>query len=299
MRICERIRTMTDPVVTLSEFFTRYPRWLVLTGAGISANSGIPTYRDSEGNWLGANPILHQEFLQSHAKRQRYWGRSMIGWPGVQRATPNRHHDALVQFERAGRIESLITQNVDRLHQRAGSKRTIDLHGRLDRVRCLDCGARYQREAIQRALLQLNPHNTEGPSALRPDGDADLSDDLVASITVPSCDACGGMLMPDVVFFGGAIPKEKVTAGERALEAADAMLVIGSSLQVYSGFRLCRQAAALGKPLLIANEGITRADEMATLKLSENALDQVSTVLEQHRALRSSIAPTTTEAMHE
>ena len=281
MRICERIRTMADPVVTLSEFFTRYPRWLVLTGAGISANSGIPTYRDSEGNWLGANPILHQEFLQSHAKRQRYWGRSMIGWPGVQRATPNRHHDALVQFERAGRIESLITQNVDRLHQRAGSKRTVDLHGRLDRVRCLDCGAGYEREAIQTELLKLNPHNTVGPSAPRPDGDADLSEELVASIRVPSCAACGGLLMPDVVFFGGTIPKDRVTACERALTASDAMLVIGSSLQVYSGFRLCRQVVAQGKPLVIANEGITRADNIATLKISENALELVSSMLEQ------------------
>lgn len=290
---------MADPVVTLSEFFTRHPRWLVLTGAGISANSGIPTYRDSEGNWLGANPILHQEFLQFHAKRQRYWGRSMIGWSGVQQATPNRHHEALVQFECAGRVESLITQNVDRLHQRAGSKKTIDLHGRLDRVRCLDCGAGYQREAIQQELLRLNPHNSERPSARRPDGDADLSDDLVASITVPSCDACGGMLMPDVVFFGGAIPKERVAAGERALEAADAMLVIGSSLQVYSGFRLCRQAITQGKPLVIANEGITRADEMATFKLSENALDQISSVLEQHGVPLPSNTSTTIKAMHE
>ena len=272
---------MIDPVVTLSDFFDRYPRWVVLTGAGISADSGIPTYRDREGNWLGATPILHQEFLQSQSKRQRYWGRSMIGWPGVRSAVPNQHHHALVSFERAGRIEALITQNVDRLHQRAGSEQVIDLHGRLDRVRCLDCGAGYEREAIQKELLQLNPHNTEGPSAPRPDGDADLSDGLVARIRVPACVACGGLLMPDVVFFGGTIPKDRVIACERAMNAADAILVIGSSLQVYSGFRLCRQAVAQGKPLVIANEGITRADDIATLKISENALGLVSSMLEQ------------------
>ena len=273
---------MTDPVVTLAEFFERYPRWAVLTGAGISADSGIPTYRDSKGNWLGATPILHQEFLQSQSKRQRYWGRSMIGWPGVRNATPNQHHHALVSFERAGRIEALITQNVDRLHQRAGSEQVIDLHGRLDRVCCLDCGAGYERETIQKELLQLNPHNTPGPSGARPDGDADLPEELVARIRVPACAACGGLLMPDVVFFGGVIPKNRVASCERALTAADAILVIGSSLQVYSGFRLCRQAVTQGKPLLIANEGITRADDIATLKISENALDLVSSMLEQH-----------------
>ena len=272
---------MTDPVVTLSDFFDRYPRWVVVTGAGISAGSGIPTYRDREGNWLGATPILHQEFLQSQSKRQRYWGRSMIGWPGVRNATPNQHHHALVSFERADRLEALITQNVDRLHQRAGSEQVIDLHGRLDLVRCLDCGAGYEREAIQTELLKLNPHNTVASSARRPDGDADLSEELVASIRVPSCAACGGLLMPDVVFFGGTIPKDRVTACERALTASDAVLVIGSSLQVYSGFRLCRQAVAQGKPLVIANEGITRADDIATLKISENALDLVSSKLEQ------------------
>ena len=273
---------MTDPVVTLAEFFERYPRWAVLTGAGISADSGIPTYRDSKGNWLGATPILHQEFLQSQSKRQRYWGRSMIGWPGVRNATPNQHHHALVSFERAGRIEALITQNVDRLHQRAGSEQVIDLHGRLDRVCCLDCGAGYERETIQKELLQLNPHNTPGPSGARPDGDADLPEELVARIRVPACAACGGLLMPDVVFFGGVIPKKRVASCERALTAADAILVIGSSLQVYSGFRLCRQAVTQGKPLIIANEGITRADDIATLKISENALDLVSSMLEQH-----------------
>ena len=273
---------MTDSVVTLAEFFERYPRWAVLTGAGISADSGIPTYRDSKGNWLGATPILHQEFLQSQSKRQRYWGRSMIGWPGVRNATPNQHHHALVSFERAGRIEALITQNVDRLHQRAGSEQVIDLHGRLDRVRCLDCGAGYERETIQKELLQLNPHNTPGPSGARPDGDADLPEELVARIRVPACAACGGLLMPDVVFFGGVIPKNRVASCERALTAADAILVIGSSLQVYSGFRLCRQAVTQGKPLIIANEGITRADDIATLKISENALDLVSSTLEQH-----------------
>ena len=287
---------MTDPVVTLSDFFDRYPRWVVLTGAGISAGSGIPTYRDPKGNWLGATPILHQEFLQSQNKRQRYWGRSMVGWPGIRDAAPNQRHHALVSFERAGRMEALITQNVDRLHQRAGNEQVIDLHGRLDRVRCLDCSAGYERETIQTELLRLNPHSTQGPSAARPDGDADLPEELVARIRVPSCLACGGLLMPDVVFFGGTIPKDRVNACERALTAADAILAIGSSLQVYSGFRLCRQAVAQGKPLIIANEGITRADEIATLKISENALDLVSSILEQQGILAPPNTLTATKA---
>jgi len=271
---------MTDLVDTLKHILERHARWVVLTGAGISADSGIPTYRDSGGKWLGADPILHQEFIQSPAKRQRYWGRSMLGWPGVRDAAPNRHHRALTRFEQADKIEALITQNVDRLHQRAGSQRVIDLHGRLDRVRCFDCGAGFERDAIQQRLLALNPHNAQPSQALRPDGDADLSDELVASIQVPHCSACGGLLMPDVVFFGGTIPRERVSACEAALSRADALLVVGSSLQVYSGFRICRQAIDQGKPLVIANEGTTRADDIASFRIHSHALTTLSCVLE-------------------
>lgn len=268
-----RIRPMTEMVEQLQDFFHRYRRWAVLTGAGVSARSGIPTYRDASGRWLRNRPIQHQEFISSIDKRRRYWGRSMVGWPGVRDARPNAVHLALTRFEQLGRSEHIITQNVDRLHQRAGSCHVTDLHGRLDRVRCLDCGAGYEREYVQLQLLRLNPHHSGFSASARPDGDADLSDEQVASVTVFDCEACGGMLMPDVVFFGGSVPRERVDTCLQALTAADGLLVVGSSLQVYSGFRFCKQAVAQDKPLLVINEGSTRADDIATLTLRDGALN--------------------------
>ncbi len=180
---------------------SQHRRIVVLTGAGISARSGIPTYRDAGGHWLRNQPIQHNEFIQSAHRRQRYWGRSMAGWPGVRDAKPNNLHLALTRLEATGVVELIITQNVDRLHQRAGSQRVVDLHGRLDRVLCLDCGAGYQREEIQHLLEQRNPQHCAYAAQIQPDGDADLSDHQVAGIAVVDCAACGGLLMPDVVFF--------------------------------------------------------------------------------------------------
>ena len=256
----------------LADFFSRYPRWVVLTGAGMSADSGIPTYRDDNGTWLRNRPIQHQEFIQQPEARQRYWGRSMIGWPYVRDARPNTNHMALTKFERSGRSSLIITQNVDRLHQAASSQQVIDLHGRLDRVVCLDCGAGYERDRVQQELTKLNPQHRGFASAARPDGDADLSAQQVSAVTVWDCEVCGGMLKPDVVFFGGTVPRERVSRCQEALTAADGLLVLGSSLQVFSGFRFCRQAINQGKPLVILNEGATRADELATLKINANAL---------------------------
>lgn len=264
---------MSESVAQLQEFFSRHPRWLVLTGAGISARSGIPTYRDASGKWLRNQPIQHQEFLQQPEKRRRYWGRSMVGWPGVRDARPNEVHLALTRLEQQGRVELLVTQNVDRLHQRAGAQQVVDLHGRLDRVICLDCGAGYYRDYVQQHLERLNPDHQGFHAQARPDGDADLSEEQVAGIRVFDCEACGGTLMPDVVFFGGSIPRVRVDHCEQALIAADGLLVIGSSLQVYSGFRFCRQAHQQGKPIVIVNEGTTRADELASLKVELQAMD--------------------------
>lgn len=252
----------------LTAFVRDNPRLVVLTGAGVSEASGIPTYRDREGRWRHSEPIKHQEFIAEPARRQRYWARSIRGWPAVRDARPNPAHQALTKLERAGYVQSIITQNVDRLHQRAGSRRVIDLHGRLDRVCCLECGGMHCRDSIQQRLEAINESiNSDGHAMARPDGDVELPDARVKGIKIPGCSRCGGVLMPDVVFFGGTVPRERVATCMTDLENADALVAIGSSLQVYSGFRFCRRAADLGKPLAILNPGHTRADDMATLKL--------------------------------
>lgn len=255
----EHLRTLTD-------FLHSNPRLVVLTGAGISLAGGIPTYRDEEGVWQHSEPIKHQEFLSEPSRRQRYWARSMRGWPGVRDAQPTAAHSALAALERAGRIDLVITQNVDRLHQRAGSAKVVDLHGRLDKVVCLQCSTSFCRNQIQVQLLQHNSNAVPADSA-KPDGDADLPEHVERQFHVPDCPQCHGTLMPDVVFFGGTVPKTRVQACMEAVERADALLVVGSSLQVFSGFRFCRHASQSGKPIAILNPGKTRADPLAALKI--------------------------------
>lgn len=252
---------------TLHRFVESHDKIVVLTGAGISAPSGIPTYRDENGVWLRADPIKHQEFLLEHNSRRRYWGRSLMGWPAVSKARPSSGHIALETLERRQRIQLLITQNVDRLHQRAGSRNVVDLHGRLDRVRCLHCSALYHRDHIQQQLASANSELFTSASSPRPDGDADVPDHWIENIRVPDCDACGGMLMPDVVFFGGTVPRARVEHCMQAVAEADAILAVGTSLQVFSGYRFCRRAAELGKTIALINPGKTRADPLADLKL--------------------------------
>ena len=255
---------------------------LVLTGAGISVSSGIPTYRDETGTWLRSDPIKHQEFVANPRQRQRYWGRSLRGWPGVRNARPTPAHEDLVQLEQSNAVHSVVTQNVDRLHQRAGADRVIDLHGRIDRVRCLECDDLIHREALQGYLAKLNPTIATTELEIRPDGDADLADSLVESIVVPDCASCGGTLMPDVVFFGGSIPGSRVERCKQALADAASLLVIGSSLQVYSGYRFCRWAERMEKPIFIVNPGNTRADSMARKLLPASADQATQTFLEVH-----------------
>lgn len=254
-------------IESLDAFLASNPRLTVLSGAGISAAAGIPTYRDRKGNWLYSRPIQHQEFLNDGFERERYWARSMRGWPLVRDARPTRAHNALARLESAAHITAVITQNVDRLHQKAGSNRVIDLHGRLDKVYCLDCGAKYCRDLIQRQLTLENPATDDDISPVGPDGDVDFEPNPESRFRVPDCVACGGTLMPDVVFFGGSVPRERVEACADAIAQADALLAIGSSLQVFSGFRFCRLANELGKPVAIINPGITRADAIAQLKI--------------------------------
>lgn len=242
-------------------------RLFVLTGAGVSTGSGIPDYRDRDGAWKRRPPVRYGEFVRDEAVRRRYWARSMNGWPAFSDASPGPPHRAIAALERAGRVEHVVTQNVDRLHQRAGSEAVVDLHGRLDTVVCLDCGMKRSRDAMQRDLVQDNPVLAGLDRPARPDGDADLDGIDLSAMRVPPCGRCGGMLKPDVVFFGESVPKPVVEHAFAALEAADAVLVAGSSLAVWSGYRFCREAARVGKPIAVVNLGKTRADDLADLKV--------------------------------
>lgn len=257
---------MTD-VQTLTRFVRAHPRLLVLTGAGVSTASGIPDYRDAEGRWKRTPPLSHQEFLRSEPARRRYWARSLIGWPRIAASRPNAAHRALARLERAGHVHSLLTQNVDGLHQRAGSARVIELHGSLSRVLCLDCGVNLSRIAVQRMLEVQNPAFLSLPDGPAPDGDAELACADLEGFRVPECPRCGGLLKPDVVFFGAGVPVARVEAALLALARADALLVVGSSLMVYSGYRLCLAARDMGKPIAAVNLGRTRADELLRLKI--------------------------------
>jgi NAD-dependent SIR2 family protein deacetylase len=280
--------TFALDIEAVGDFLAANPRIVVLTGAGISLASGIPTYRDRDGKWTHSEPVKCQEFLTSALKRQRYWARSMRGWPAVRDAQPTDAHRALAKMERLGHIDTIITQNVDRLHQRAGSETVIDLHGRLDRVRCLDCNTFHWRDHIQQQLTTINAPN-EAAAIMWPDGHAELPQEAEQNFSVPACNNCGGTLMPDVVFFGDTVPRERLKVCMDALERADAMLVIGSSLQVYSGFRFCRQVNKLGKPLAILNPGSTRADDMANLKVAVDCQKLLS-ALEITKDRRGSIS---------
>jgi NAD-dependent SIR2 family protein deacetylase len=251
----------------MATFLARSKRLLVITGAGCSTGSGIGDYRDEQGRWKRAQPVQHQEFMSSHAKRQRYWARSQLGYPEFMAAQPNTTHQVLAAWERAGRLTGLITQNVDRLHQRAGHEQVIDLHGRLDRVVCMSCGDLVSRSDLQR---WLDAHNTKVDAQhfeLAPDGDADVSASDFSAVNVPGCQRCGGIMKPDVVFFGDAVPKSRVEQAYAWVDRADAVLVVGSSLMVYSSFRFVRRAHEAGIPIAAINKGKTRADDKLALKL--------------------------------
>jgi NAD-dependent SIR2 family protein deacetylase len=263
----------------LSDFIERYPRWFVLTGAGCSTDSGIPDYRDADGAWKRAQPVTLQAFMSDPLTRRRYWARSLLGWQRFGRAAPNAAHRALAQLEQQGHVEQLVTQNVDRLHQAAGSKAVIDLHGRMDLVRCMDCWRLQPRSELQDELIALNPSWTQLDARIAPDGDADLDGLDFSTFEVPPCSYCAGVLKPDVVFFGESVPKERVDAAMYHLHQADAMLVVGSSLMVYSGYRFAQMAAAAGKPVAAINLGRTRADDLLTLKITEPCARALSALL--------------------
>lgn len=265
---------MPDPLTLLAEFIDRHPDLLVLTGAGISTASGIPDYRDKDGVPRGKAPVQGPQFRKLDAVRRRYWARSMIGYPTLSRAAPNAGHRALAALQEQGRLGALMTQNVDGLHQRAGSAAVLELHGNIHQVLCLDCHAHFTRAFVQQQLVEANPSMAGIEAQAAPDGDAHLEPDALADFQSPWCVHCGGMLQPDVVFFGDGVPAARAKAALALMEAAGALLVVGSSLTVYSGFRFCRMAAAAGKPIAAVNLGKTRADDLLALKV-EDCAEQV------------------------
>ena len=242
----------------------------VVTGAGVSTGSGIPDYRDDDGRFKHAEPIQFARFASCEDARRRYWARSYLGWRRFSAAKPNPAHEALAELELAGTIDTLITLNVDRLHSAAGSRAVIDLHGDLGKVRCLDCGTRGARADYQQALRAANPGWHAEVFRYLSDGDAVLAESGCNDFIVPPCIHCKGVVKPDVVMFGESVPRERVARAMGAIDRADALLVVGSSLMLYSGFRFARRAHEQGKPIAIVNRGRTRADDLATLKVERD-----------------------------
>jgi NAD-dependent SIR2 family protein deacetylase len=251
---------------------------LAITGAGCSTESGIPDYRAADGSWKRSPPLLFQDFLRSPAVRRRYWARSLAGWPRVREAGPNPAHAALARLEQAGLVHWVVTQNVDGLHQRAGSRRVIDLHGRLDGVVCIDCSARFSRQDFQQELLQHNPGRAPENAPTAPDGDVDL-DESFEGFHVPDCRSCGGILKPDVVLHGESVPRPRVDACFARLSEAGGLLAVGTSLMVWSSYRFARGAAERGLPIAAVNIGRTRADELIALKLERPCGEALPRVL--------------------
>jgi NAD-dependent SIR2 family protein deacetylase len=263
----------------LQNFIARHRQLFVLTGAGCSTDSGIPDYRDAEGGWKRAQPVQFRAFMDEPATRKRYWARSLVGWARFRRAEPNDTHRALAALEQQGGVGLLVTQNVDRLHQAAGSTNVVDLHGRLDLVRCMGCESRLPREELQRELLARNPEWISLDARVAPDGDADLDGLDFSAFEVPDCPGCGGLLKPDVVFYGESVPRDRVEVAMQGVREADAMLIVGSSLMVFSGYRFAREAAAADKPIATVNLGRTRADDLVSLKIAQPCSEALAFLL--------------------
>ena len=264
----------------LVEFLHRHNNVIVLSGAGCSTGSGIPDYRDEDGNWKNAQPVQYSDFVNSSKVRKRYWARSFAGWSRISSASPNAAHAVLAHLEHSGHVSSLITQNVDNLHRMAGSRRVIDLHGVLHKTRCLECEANGPRSDWQARLEECNPDWKADVSAYTPDGDAELLQSDYLSFNVPDCPCCGGIIKPDVVFFGETIPSGRIKAAVEKLDQSDALLVVGSSLMVFSGYRFTRLAQEANIPVVIINRGRTRADAIAIQKLSGDCTEILPRVVD-------------------
>lgn len=258
----------------------------VLTGAGISTDSGIPDYRGPDSP--PSNPMTIRQFTSDPAFRQRYWARNHLGWRHMDQTMPNAGHRALAALERTGIVTGVVTQNVDLLHTKAGSTAVIDLHGSYARVICLDCGHTMSRAALAALLEDANPgfaaaSEKLGGIAVAPDADAMVSD--TASFRTVDCPSCGGMLKPDIVYFGESVPKARVEQAYSLVDAADALLVAGSSLTVYSGFRFVRHAAARGLPIAIVNRGPTRGDDLADVTIDNGCSPMLALLVDELPAL--------------
>jgi NAD-dependent SIR2 family protein deacetylase len=255
-----------DPFGMLVELFAG-GGVVILSGAGLSTESGIPDYRGPSGLARQAEPMTYQAFVGSAAARQRYWARSHLGWGHIARALPNAGHHAVAELESRGLVAGIITQNVDGLHQAAGARGVTELHGSLDRVVCLSCGERTSRTELDRRLRAANPGWAARVTGINPDGDAVLDDDEVTGFRVVDCAGCGGLVKPDVVFFGENVPRPRVEECFSLVERAGGLVVLGSSLTVLSGYRFVRRAAKHAVPVAIVNHGATRGDAHAVVTL--------------------------------
>jgi NAD-dependent SIR2 family protein deacetylase len=264
-------------------------RVAVLTGAGMSTDSGIPDYRGPDSP--PSNPMTIRQFTSDRAFRQRYWARNHVGWRHMDQTLPNAGHRALAALERAGVVAGVITQNVDLLHTKAGSRIVINLHGTYAQVVCLDCGHGMTRAALGEMLDAANPGFIEraekvGGIAVAPDADAVVDD--TASFVIVDCPVCGGMLKPDIVYFGENVPKDRVDEAYSLVDGADALLVAGSSLTVYSGYRFVRHATALDMPVAIINRGPTRGDAHATVKIDSGCSEMLALLADELPTVASS-----------
>lgn len=257
---------------------------LVLSGAGLSTESGIPDYRGPTGSRRRSTPMTYQEFTRSSASRRRYWARSHLGWKVIATASPNAGHRAVARLQDLGLVRDVITQNVDGLHQAAGAQRVVELHGGLDRVVCLGCTARSTRRELDARLRQLNGGFAASVARVNADGDADVPDEALDGFVVADCLTCGGPLKPDVVFFGETVPKDRVQRCFELVDQARAVLVLGSSLTVMSGYRFVLAARKQGKAVAIVNQGVTRGDAKAAARVDAplgQALPRLVQLVEQ------------------
>ncbi|XP_043797500.1 NAD-dependent protein deacylase Sirt4-like [Apis laboriosa] len=273
--------TKDSYLLKLKDFIDSHDNICVLTGAGISTESGIPDYR-SQGVGLYARsnhkPVLYKDFCNSDAIRRRYWARNYIGWPRFSSIKPNNTHKILTKLENANKIRYIITQNVDNLHTKAGSKKVIELHGTAFRVMCLKCNERICRYYLQNIFDRINPNMTVTSQMIRPDGDVELTQEQVKTFKVPTCEKCDGILKPDIIFFGDNVPHQIVENIKYNIEHSDSLLIIGTTLTTFSSYRIALQANNIGKPIAILNIGKTRVDNLAKIKVEGRCSNVLSRI---------------------